>query len=215
MNATTFIDRVNHELKLFCKASDEFPWENKDAYAEWLGQAWYFVRHATHLLALTAATFKVDEKAHHDRFLDHLREERNHDVMLIRDLKALEREVKDFPERPETSALYQAQYYWIEHVAPISFFGYILCLEGLAVARGKKIYDTICKYHGEKAGLFMKVHSNEDEDHYAKALKQLSLITPAEQKTVIDNMVLSRQLYTNMFEVIKTAALGNKAKRAS
>ncbi|MEQ1875379.1 MAG: iron-containing redox enzyme family protein [Bdellovibrionia bacterium] len=214
----SFSDRVNEELREFCKSADDFPWQNPDAYAEWLGQAWYFVRHATRLLSLTASKFDLDRNELHNRFLDHLREERGHDVMLVRDLKALGREVKDFPERPETAALYQVQYYWIEHVDPIAFFGYILCLEGVAVSRGRQIYETVCKVHGEKAGLFLKVHSNEDEEHYAKALKQLSKISEREQKWVLENMALSRGLYANMFAAIKAGAVAvpsNKLKRAA
>jgi len=130
--------------------------------------------------------------------------------MLARDLKALNYSVSDFPELPETASLYQVQYYWIDHVNPISFFGYILCLEGIAVQRGKEIYSTVCKFHGEKAGLFLKVHANEDIEHLAKALSELERCTAEEKSLVLENLKLSRSLYCNMLTAIKENIASHK-----
>lgn len=205
MNEKEFKSRIDRELQQLVDACNAFPWDNKNAYAEWLGQAQFFVRHATRLLALAASRFPQEKTSYHNRFLDHLREERGHDVMLGRDLKGLGRDLSEFKEMPETSALYQVQYYWIEHINPMAFFGYILCLEGMAVRSGSVIYQKIKNKFGEQAGLFLKVHAAEDEDHYAKALDQLSKISPEEMKAVMENMALSRGLYSNIFEAIQRA----------
>ena len=51
-------------------ATDRFPWEERAAYADWLAQTYYYVRHTTRLIASAAARFPIDERGNslHHRF---------------------------------------------------------------------------------------------------------------------------------------------------
>ena len=77
------------------KAIDAFPWDSKEAYADWLAQTYYFVCHSTRLLALAASRFQVDEDAYHLRFLEHLKEEKSHEKLCLTDLKTLGVSIED------------------------------------------------------------------------------------------------------------------------
>ncbi|MBK9294409.1 MAG: hypothetical protein IPM57_08175 [Oligoflexia bacterium] len=59
-------------LKKLEKITDNFPIEDKDIYALWLAQTYYFVCHSTRLLAHGAALFDFDHNTYHYRYADRL-----------------------------------------------------------------------------------------------------------------------------------------------
>jgi thiaminase len=188
-------DYVNNELKQVSKNVQAFPWNSADAYAAWLAQTYYYVSHSTRLLALSAALFPLNANQLHRRFLQHTREESAHEVLAERDLKALGYSLKDFPEFPETAAFYQTQYYQIEHVDPISFFGYILFLEGLATQVASWATKEIERIYGEKTATFLKVHGEEDDDHIEKAFENLKNLTEEQLQLIRKSFEISSALY--------------------
>jgi hypothetical protein len=174
---------------------------DRRAYGNWLAQTHYFVLHSTRLLALASSRFGHGHDDLHYRFAEHVRQEKGHDLMAKKDLKNLGFSLADFPELPETQAFYQTQYYWIEHVDPIAFFGYILCLEALAVtdwARG--IHVRARDSFGSKASVFLKVHTVEDEGHLEQALAHLAPLDEAEKAIIAANLKLSCYLYGKIYE---------------
>jgi len=185
---------------------DKSNWTDKTFYANWLAQTYHYVLHSTRLLALGAANFPLDQNKFHFRFIEHLREERGHEKLALNDLEALGFELKDFPEMPALSAFYQTQYYWIERVSPLSFFGWILCLEGLAVRKGTGLYQKLDKNFGPKATGFLKIHQGEDVDHLEKAFEYLSSLTGEQADVVVANLKLSCGLYRILLEEIGTTA---------
>jgi hypothetical protein len=108
-------------------------WSDREFYANYLAQTYYFVSHSTRLLALAAARFSTKQNDLHLRFLEHAKEEKNHDLAVLSDLKHLGFSISQIPESPYTRSLYATQYYSIEHLRPELFFAYILVLEGVAV----------------------------------------------------------------------------------
>lgn len=177
----------------------EFPWETREAYAGFLGQTFHFARMTTRLLALGAALFDVDERALHERFLAHSREERGHDVILLGDLEHLGFTIQDIPEFAVTSAFYQVQYYWIEHQSPASLYGYILLLEGAALAHGKAVFDRLVQAHGVAAARFFKVHTESDPEHVQQALAQLGTLPPRTLALIGRNLEVSCRIYLELF----------------
>src|SRR6185437_15897325 len=133
------------------KTVREFPWHDANAYAAWLAQTHHFVRHSTNLLALKVARCVPEKPERHRAALEHLRDESGHDKMLLRDLKALGRDISEFPMMVEIGLFYQAQYYWLDHQGPVAFTGYTLMLEGLAARQGSYIADAAVKAHGKQA----------------------------------------------------------------
>lgn len=157
------------------------PWEQTEFYVNWCGQFYFFVAHATRLLAAAAARLNVDRDVLHLRFLDHCQEEKNHEKLFEKDLEHFGRSVSSFQEHPLAALLYQSQYYLIDYKDPLAFFGSILFLEGMSTAAGgPEIYTILKKKYGDEACNFVKVHVHEDEDHIQKAYMALEKMSDKE-----------------------------------
>lgn len=181
---------------------EHFPWDNKDAYAYWLAQTYYFVRHTTVLLALSAAKFGNKNRKMQYATFKHIREELNHDLIPLEDLKALGTSIDKIPELEETSAFYQMQYYFIDHVHPIALYGYALALEGLAAKKGPALYEFLRQIHGEKATKFVKLHAIVDQDHFQQGLEDFSDVTPEEAECITQNLHQSARIYSLILDRI-------------
>lgn len=180
-----------------------FPWESKLCYSQYLGQSYFYARESTRILALASGSFELNQTDLHYRFLDHAREEKGHEVLLIKDLKNLGVDISDVVEMPEMSAFYHNLYYWIEHQDPIALFGWVLNLEGFALEDGKYIYDEVVKYHGKKCANFLNVHANEDEEHVASALKFFHKLNENQIQMISKNFSECSCLFYNIMDKIK------------
>ena len=185
----------DREMILLQKIYKRFPWQNKEAYARWLAQTYHFVCHSTRLLSLSAARFSLLQNKFHLRCLDHMKEERSHEILALQDLKNLGYPISQFPESSMTSAFYQSQYYLIDYAHPLALYGYILCLEGISSTAGKNVYEQVCQAFGEKTATFWKVHSQEDDGHLAEAFEKLNMVTPAEADIILQSLKQSSDLY--------------------
>lgn len=184
-------------------AMDQVSFANREIYKCWLAQAYFFVRHSTPLLALSCGR-AVNRPEYHLRCISHLNEERAHDRLLLEDLKDLGAKPEDFPEFAMTSALYQTQYYWIEHRNPVSFLGYIYVLEALAVLCGEdKIKQA--KVHG-KAIRFLRLHAGEDVAHLEQAVSQIENLPVQDQTEILANARITVGLYFEMLRKIQDFA---------
>lgn len=181
---------------------DEFPWENKYAYMNWLAQSYYFVSHSTRLLALSAATSEPGDNTLHKRMLQHIVEEIGHEMIAANDIKQLGDNVTNFAELVETKAFYQSQYYYIQNKSAASFIGYVLFLEGLASTKGFDIYKRITAQFGEKACHFVRVHAEEDQGHIQSAFKLVEALPASTYNDIIMNMNQSTYIYQKMMEEI-------------
>jgi hypothetical protein len=181
----------------------EFPWANEQAYAWWLAQTYYYVRHTTCFLGLVASRFSWQQRDRQYHVLGHLRDEMSHDQIALEDLKALGRSIDEFPELAETAAFYQSQYYFIEHENPIAHIGYSLCLEGLAAKKGMQFYNVVRAAHGEKASRFLHLHCLVDQDHFEHGLEEIATVTDAEAEIIIRNLEQSVTMYSLMLKHIE------------
>jgi hypothetical protein len=165
---------------------EQFPWEEKRVYADWLAQTYYYVRHTTRLQAVAAARFGFDAHGdmQHQRFLAHAGEEKRHEQLPLDDLRALGLEVADFPERPSTRMFYEPQYFKIEHIHPLVHFGYLLPLEALGPQHGHRVIARVTAAHGPTTVSFLRVHADEDVGHLEKAFQMVAGL-PDEQKRAI------------------------------
>ncbi len=174
----------------------ESPWEDKEFYANWLSQTYYFVSNSTRLISLAGSLFP-DNKLHH-RFVDHAKEERNHELLLTNDLKHLGMELQS--EFASTSGFYQSQVFWMFFRSPASFFGYVLCLEGIAVDYGQKAFERVQAAHGKKASNFLKVHSEEDVGHLDKAFELLEGLSPEQRQQIEQNLRQCAAMYSGILD---------------
>ncbi|WP_413585276.1 iron-containing redox enzyme family protein [Bdellovibrio sp. HCB274] len=201
---------VTEELKQLLKHSqkqiEKFPWEDKAAYSAWVSQTYYFVRHSTRLLALAAARTELATQEFHNRFLAHSGEEKGHEKLLLNDLKALGGKVEEWPEMPGACAMYQSQYYYIEHKSPMAFFGYILALEALAAYFGEEVNKRVEKAYGPKAAHFIRVHAEEDQGHTEEALSKIASLPAHHQETVLQNLRQTLSYYEQVLNQCKDFA---------
>ncbi len=175
-----------------------YPWENKEAYAMWLAQTYYMVNHSTRLVALAGAHAPLNRNFLHERYVDHAKEERGHQLIAISDLKVLGYTVDQLPCLTPAATMYQIQYYWIQHRGAASFFGYTLALEALAEKFGPQIYERIVAAHGKQACKFLKLHAEADVGHLEEAFKNIDQLNPAEAEMAMENMLISSDTYREM-----------------
>lgn len=182
----------------------QVPIEDAEVYGNWLAQTYYFVCHSTRLLALTSSRFPLDQNDYHYRYAEHIKEERGHEILALNDLKKMKLKIENFPELTETKAFYQTQYYQIEHVSPMAFWGYVFCLEVFAISGGVNLYQRVCEAHGKSAGIFLNVHVNEDEGHVDEAYEILKDLKDQDLKVIEENLKLSCDLYAGIYKRIKS-----------
>jgi len=195
------------------KIFDQAPFENKEYYAQWCAQFYYFVAHATRLLAASAARLGLDRDGIHIRFLDHCQEEKHHEKLFVKDIDFLGFNIEDLPEHPMTAQLYQSQYYLIDYHDPVALFGSIYYLEGMSIALGKGLYGRLKKAHSDSACNFVRVHVADDEDHIEKAKKALRSFSEEELKVVWWSMKQTEVIYEAIMHALNQAAV--KAKRVA
>jgi pyrroloquinoline quinone (PQQ) biosynthesis protein C len=192
-------------MKQVGRATERFPWENPQAYGDWLAQTYFYVCHSTRLLAAAAARFPYDERGNilHHRFAAHMAEEKKHELLCIHDLKKIGSSIEAHSEHHSTRSFYEVQYYKIEHKTPLALFGYILPLEAVGPMFGLPICDRLVKAYGEKSESFMRVHSEDDVEHIEKAFEMLKSVTPREQAYIEENIRQTAFGYISMLEDIK------------
>ena len=199
------------EVKNIEKQLAEFPWENKEVYANWCAQTYHYVCHSTRLLAVSAGIIPLDMDELYYRYIAHLKEESGHEKLALRDVEKLGYSLADFPELAVTSSFYQTQYYLIEHVSPFSFFGYILILEGLSANYGKKCHARALKAHGSDTANFWRVHAEDDPEHVGKAFEYIKKLNECEYEAIYRNLWQSRERYGELLD--KTARTAVRKSR--
>lgn len=178
-------------------------WKDPEFYAEWLAQTYFFVCHSTRIIASAGIRFSIEKNALHNRFLQHASEEKNHEILAIKDLKHLGRDISEFHPLPATQAFYQSQYYWIDQVNPASVYGYFLVLECLAIHCGPEVMQKLKPNHPEKSLNFLRIHVEEDEDHIQEHNQVLDTFNQQETELIIENLKVSAFMYIQILEGIQ------------
>nr|BFD66393.1 iron-containing redox enzyme family protein [Bdellovibrio sp. HAGR004] len=206
-------DELNSLMQECKNKIDNFPWSDRACYSAWVAQTYYFVSHSTRLLALSAARTPLEAQEYHVRFLAHTAEEKGHEKLLVNDMKGLGSKMSDWPEMSAASAMYQTQYYHIEHSSPMAFFGYILALEALAARFGGEIGKKVEASFGPKAAHFLRVHAEEDIGHVEEAMEKINHLPPDQQQLVLSNLRQSLTYYIQMLD--ECVAYGRSRARSA
>ncbi|MDX9731344.1 MAG: iron-containing redox enzyme family protein, partial [Bdellovibrionales bacterium] len=177
----------------------------REVYGMWLTQQLALVQHTTRLLCLAASKEPVSAKQNHREWLKHLREETNHDIMLVQDLKKLGFEESTFPVLWSAEVIIHNQYYWLEHSHPVSLYGYSLMLEGLASRLVPQFIDRLQKAHSKESISFLKHHADFDQDHFRDGLELLNALPENLKGLVSANLRQSTALYTKLMEDVATS----------
>lgn len=220
-----YISKVPNNLRKVyeesCSKSSEVfraaPWEDRLFYALWLSQMYYFLCHATRLIHIAGAHFKIKDDVWHVRCIDHAVQEKFHERMALNDLIDLGYNIEEFGETAEVAPLYQSQYYLVQHNDPISIYGSILYLEGLSLFVGKEITDRVVKTHGADAASFLITHTNEDVGHIEQAFDVLKACPIERQIHICESLVIAQVANENMIrkciEIWKSQQLSKQSNR--
>ena len=182
--------------------SKDLKWEDRQQYGNWLGQMYYFLCHATRLLSAAAARLTIEDDAIHMRMIDHCQQEKTHERQALRDLKALGFEYTDFPQYPATAQVYQSQYYLIDYENPCALFGCILYLEGFSLHGGQDAYKRAKQAFGAQATLFLRTHTQEDEEHIEQAFKIIEQCNEKQLKAILWSLKICDFAYVEMMRTI-------------
>jgi pyrroloquinoline quinone (PQQ) biosynthesis protein C len=178
------------------------PWENREFYADFLAQTYYYVSHSTRLLALAISYFQIDRDQLHNRFAAHIAEEKAHERLALNDIKKLGFELSRFPQLGHTRAFYESQYYKIERQEATSLLGYIVLLEEVSVQIGPKIYKRVSEAYGKQAASFLRVHVEEDPGHVEQAMSLIANLPLAQQDFVWINVNQTADIYMSIVQQI-------------
>ena len=213
MNAVTsreVANLVRREVQRTYAQVQEFPWSDRERYALWLAQTYYYVRRVTHVLTAAAARTGIDDSELHAHFLRSIVEERDHDALATHDLHELGFQIDSFPEHPLTTAYYQTLVYMVEHEGPAAILGYFLVLEGLAGEQGRDLFEQVARQYGEGATTFLKEHVVLDADHFPAALALLDNLAAHHLGVVRDSAALGAAIYRRMIAAIGTEPLTDR-----
>lgn len=194
-----FQDEMNEVQKMIVNMN----WQDPEFYAEWLAQTYYFVCHSTRIIATAGVKFPITRNALHNKFLQHACEEKNHEILAIKDLKQLGRDINEFYPLPATQAFYQSQYYWINQVSPASVYGYFLVLECLAIQCGPTLMEKLLPHHPIKSLNFLRIHVEEDKEHIEEHNEVLETFDHAETEQIIENLKVSSYMYMQILKSIE------------
>lgn len=186
------------EVKRASKLMIEFPWEDQQAYSNWLAQTYFFAVQTTPLLMLAGGKLADTDYDLHYRFIDHSKEEKGHPQLLINDLERLGQKIGNFSAQHSIESMYQSQFYWIYHRDPRAFFGYILFLEGIAAEIGSEAFNKAEAAHGKSATRFLVTHSIEDQDHIQEAFEQVAKFNNETLELVTTNLKHTAWCYNKM-----------------
>lgn len=188
---------------------DTVAWNERWLYANWLAQTFYYTRHATRIISWAAAKTPHTNEWLHLKLIQLIHEEKNHEELANHDLKNLGFSMNQFAELPSTTAYYSTLFYLIDHINPVSLFGYFSILEGLAVGAGVKLYAQIEKNFGKSTATFLKVHCMADVEHFDEDLAILEKLNEIELVAIEKSVDLSINLYKNLIIEVANSSREN------
>ena len=151
----TIKKNLENYQELMIAAIKQFPWDNKEAYAEWLANTYHYAFNSTRIIALGAGTMPPHLTKISNRFIQHVAEEKGHEVLLQNDVKALDIDIKNLPVTTAMEMYYRSLYFWVSPSGnPVGLFGWILSLEALAANVGGYILAEVQKHHPPKSSSF-------------------------------------------------------------
>jgi hypothetical protein len=190
---------VAKELDKITPLFHAFPWEDKAAYSDFISNMYYFLSQACRLLTAAASKCDLDMDKFYHRFVDHAVEERNHEKLVLGDLRHLKVDLQ--PCLPSMPAVWQTQFFLIQNKNPLALLGCILYLENLSLhpGTGPYCYERSRAAFGEKCANYLRVHVLEDGDHVVKLFETLKALPQEASPVVLESFLTTSSLYFNFF----------------
>ncbi len=181
---------------------------SRDAYLDFLKQAYHHVKHTTPLLMACGARLPESMEWLREAVGEYIEEEMGHQEWILNDIEALgeDREVvRNGQPHIETELMVAYAWDTIQRGNPAGFFGMVLVLEGTSVQLAIRAADAIEHSLGlpEEAFSYLRSHGSLDVEHVGLFERLMNRIeTPQEQQAIIHCARVMYRLYGDIFRSI-------------
>jgi hypothetical protein len=168
-------------------------WQDKDFYAYWSSQHYFYISHSHPLLKHAIANcnnLELKKCLEH-----HAKEEKGHEKWCLADLKALGRDIKGYVEAPQTKALYEEIYEGVNEFGAAAIIGYAIALEGMSAMVCPPLAEILTPLYGAKAVTFISNHAKIDQEHAKDGYDILKFLDEKEQAVVAKFIISSIEAY--------------------
>lgn len=151
-------------------------------YIQYLTETYHMVRHTAQMLALGAARCGNARPKLRDWFLEQLQEERDHDLLLLRDMRTLNADTaKVAASSPGRGAwgLITQNYYMTTYGNPVGILGVASLTEGLGATLATRLADCLNREYGlpSNATTFLRSHGGFDVKHMEEVKAAINELT--------------------------------------
>jgi hypothetical protein len=185
----------------------------REHYVSYLRETYHMVRHTSRMLSLAGARLGDDYRGLRDWFFEQVREENNHDLFCINDLKNLGEDVDQVlsvPPMPGSWGLVAQNYYMATYGSPLGILGVASLTEGLGAELGKVVADTLRQQYGMERNQvsFIKSHGGFDARHIEDVKQAVNdlLVKDSDLDEVIQGRRMTIHYYSQMFRDVLSAA---------
>lgn len=177
-----------------------------DIYIRYLIETYHMVKHTVHMLALGVAGAGPDRTDLRDWFIEQLDEERNHDLLLLKDLKNLgvpEEVVKKTRPGRGARGLITQNYYMTTYGNPVGILGVASLTEGLGATAATQMAECLNSLYRipRNATTFLRSHGGFDVKHIEDVRRAINeIMRPDELEYVIHARRMTIYTYGQMFD---------------
>jgi pyrroloquinoline quinone (PQQ) biosynthesis protein C len=175
----------------------------EEVYAAYLRETYHLVTQTPYFLS--AAASRSDEGWLQDFFLNLAIEERHHDRLCVQDLKRLGYDTDTYLGGLPGIGTWTmvGQNHWaVSMKDPRSLLGFAAATEGLGASLGPKVTVAMAQYEfAQKALTFLKVHSEEDQEHIEMVRKAFNraATTPERYDLMVTTWTYTLRAYGQLF----------------
>ncbi|MFL6057050.1 MAG: TenA family transcriptional regulator [Actinoallomurus sp.] len=184
----------------------------REHYVSYLRETYHMVRHTSRMLSLAGARLGDDYRGLRDWFFEQVREENNHDLFCINDLKNLGEDVErvlSVPPMPGSWGLVAQNYYMATYGSPLGILGVASLTEGLGAELGKVVADTLRQQYGLERNQvsFIKSHGGFDARHIEDVKQAVNdlLVKDSDLDEVVQGRRMTIHYYSQMFRDVLSA----------
>ncbi len=186
----------------------------KDHYIGFLMNLYPIVSHFCPTMAFAAGLCADRYDVVRSYLYDHIFEEREHEHLVLADLRAFDVDVSGIPARiPELPVQAMLAYnYHHATVNPVHVLGMIYVLEVLAFLYGGRVAQSISVSMGRKVDegfTFLDSHAQLDEDHTAKLKNLFILLHKTEDAVLLNSVETNFYLFRNIIGFKRKNAVQN------
>lgn len=185
----------------------------QDHYVGYLRETYHMVRHTSRMLSLAGARLDDRYRGLRDWFFEQVREENNHDLFCIKDLKSLGEDpdrVLAVPPKPGSWGLVSQNYYMATYGSPLGILGVASLTEGLGAEMGTAIADTLMQLYDLKRNqvTFIHSHAGFDAKHIEDVKRAVNdlLVSDSDLDEVIQGRRMTIFYYSQMFLDVMNSA---------